>query len=84
MTTQENLKDITDKRILKTSMYSFDEVRKMFELERQRIKEFIKLLKNGVEFLEKDYANLDIADKKDVINLIDKLAGEVLSEEEGR
>jgi len=42
MTPLENLKDIMDKRILKTKMYSFDEVRDMFKEERQRIREEIE------------------------------------------
>lgn len=58
MTPQENLNDIMNKRILKTKMYSFNEVREMFELERQRLKEEIDELRHfyfldGIRFLKK-------------------------------
>ena len=43
---EKDLKDLLNNKILKTSMYSFDEVRDMFELERQRIREEIEKIFN--------------------------------------
>lgn len=40
-------------------------------------KETLKKLQEDVENLQKDYANLDICDKEDVINLIKKRFGEM-------
>ena len=72
MTPKENLKDIMDKRILKTKMYSFDEVRDMFKEERQRIRE-------EIETREVAYMLID-----GVIWLKEKQVLALLSEEEGK
>jgi len=72
MTPKENLKDIMDKRILKTKMYSFDEVRDMFKEERQRIRE-------EIETREVAYMLID-----GVIWLKEKQVLALLSEEKGK
>ena len=41
---KEDLKDLLNNKILKTSMYSFDEVRVILKLERQRIRKEIEKL----------------------------------------
>jgi hypothetical protein len=72
MTPQENLNDIMDKRILKTKMYSFNEVREMFELERQRLKEEIEKISsfNHIEGISypKSFQTL----KQEVLALLEK------------
>ena len=40
-------------------------------------KEFIRLLRDKVDYAQKDFATLDIVDKEEVIKIIDKLAGDL-------
>jgi hypothetical protein len=81
MTPKENLKDITDKRILKTKMYSFDEVRKMFELERQRMREEIE--KRIVEWQYLLINTSGLTSVRAVINDYQQVLA-ILSEEKGK
>jgi len=75
---EKDLNDLLNNKILKTKMYSFDEVRDMFKEERQRIREFIRLLKE-------ELGKITFANEDRLYNLIDKLAGEkLLLEEEGK
>ena len=68
MTPQQNLKDIMNKRILKTKMYSFNEVRDMFKLERQRIKKRIKQIEPLFNEMTR---NFDLINKKEVLVLLE-------------
>ena len=43
------------------------------------IKEFVKELKEDIEYAQKDCATLDVVDKDKIIKLIDKKAGDKLT-----